>query len=562
MMKDHYRMLKELLYSHVEQMLARNDVHRNDDLRSDFELSAMNGITDGFEYASFVPHFILAYYLEGSPYYHDAALLERSYDGLCRYETYMHEDGSHDLVSCNYHDPAQSAFHTHVIFCALEVLVRMSAHTEVEDRLYDKAVSILRRSGKAMATLGFHTPNHRWAISAALSVAYRYTGERQFLDAIEGFLKEGVDCDETGQYTERSNGNYNNICNYSFMLMGFMLDREEFYDYPRRNLNMMYHFIEPDWSVNTMTSIRYDNGGKYMISDYYPYYLLLALMDRNEGFAYMADEIAERYGKTCMGQRLPMLLTLLTLHPEWLERQKEITPAQPEWEQSCFFSKDKIARVCRPKAELTMTALASRHPAFFQMNFGDSVLFLRFAGAFFGEAHSPFRAQTITPTEDGYRMVCEEHADYRSQFDEAPETSDWYRMDHSKRRSINVQHLTMTITLHLLADGVTMDIETQGCEHVPTKLEIIMQPSGKLVTDSMLMFPRAGDYAFLKQGSARYYLDHFRYFQIDGGFCDHLYAENMRGAFAPDRSRFTLALTTSTPQSSTVTIRARDLRRA
>jgi hypothetical protein len=187
---------------------------------------------------------------------------------------------------------------------------------------------------------------------------------------------------------------------------------------------------------------------------------------------------------------------------------------------------------------------------------------LRFAAAFFGEAHSPFRAQTIEPTEDGYRMICREWADYRSQFDEAPETSDWYRMDHTKRRSINVQHFDTTITLHMLEDGVTLDIETQGCERVPTKLEIIMRHGGKLVTDSLLMTPRAGDYAFLKQGSARYYLDHFRYFQIDGGFCDHLYAENMRGAFAPDRSRFTLALTTSTPQRSTVTIRARDLRRA
>lgn len=560
-MKDHYSMLKTLLFQYVEQQLARSDVHRNDALRADFELSAMNCITDGFEYASLVPQLILAYYLEDSPHYHDAELLERSYEGLCRYETYMHEDGSHDLVSCNYHDPAQSAFHTHVIFCSLEVLARMSTHTEVEDRLYDKAVSILRRSGVAMATLGFHTPNHRWAISAGLSVAYRYTGEQQFLDAIEGFLKEGVDCDENGEYTERSNGNYNNICNYSFMLMGFMLGREEFYDYPRRNLNMMYHFIEPDWSVNTMTSIRYDNGGKYMISDYYPYYLLLALMDRNAGFAYMADEIVERFGKSCMGQRLPMLLTLLTLNPELVARQGEITPIVPVQDRSCFYTTDRIARVYRPKAELTMTALAARHPAFFQMNFGANILFLRFAGAFFGEPHSPFRAQTIEPTEDGYRMVCEEHAGYRSQLDEPPETSDWNRMDHTKRRNINVQDFVTTITLHMLEDGVTLDIETQGCERIPTKLEIIMQHGGKLVTDSLIMSPRAGDYAFLKQGSARYYLDHFRFFQIDGGFCDHLYAENMRGAFAPDRSRFTLALTTSTPQRSTVTIRARDLRR-
>ena len=86
-----------------------------------------------------------------------------------------------------------------------------------------------------------------------------------------------------------------------------------------------------------------------------------------------------------------------------------------------------------------------------------------------------------------------------------------------------------------------------------------MAPGGKLFTRSIMTRPKAGDYLFFADDTARYFVDGFRYFEIEGGFFEHWNAENMRGAVPVNPSKFTIAMTTSTPQKSTVTIRAKTL---
>ncbi len=560
-MKNHYELVKQYFFRTFDPSLKRDDIV-NDPSRLPMYLSTAGtdqGVTDGAEFAAALVSFTLAYYLEGSPRYHDSELLERAYKGLCHYELYMHEDGSDDLLSTNFHDPAQTGFHVHSIYLVTELIAQLSSHTPVEDKLFEKIKEILRKNGRAMARLGFHTPNHRWVISSGLAIAYRYTGEQEFLDAIEEFLTEGIDCDEYGEYAERSTGCYNNICNYSFMVMGYMLDREEFFEYPRRNIRLMYHFIEPDGSVNTLNSTRWDNNGAYTIAPYYPHYVLLGLLDRDPEFAYMADRIYEKYGDFILGDRLPFLLTYLTLHPEIAARYSEITPHAPEKDQSCYLPNSRYARIYKPEHDLTMTALCTRGPVFFQMNYGTSALQVRFAGSFFGDKHSQFRARQIIPIADGYKLICDENAGYRTRLTEKPETSNWWKMDHSKREIINVQNFHTEITVHILENGVTFDIETSGCEKIPTKLEISMAPGGKFFTKSIMTQPKAGDYFFLADEKAKYFVDGFRYFEIEGGFFEHWNAERMRGSVPVSPSKFTVAMTASTPQKSTVTIRAKNL---
>ncbi|MBR6744246.1 MAG: hypothetical protein IKM00_03405 [Clostridia bacterium] len=560
-MKNHYELIKQYFFRTFDASLRREDVV-NDPERLPLYLSAAGvdqGVTDGAEFAAPLVSLTLAYYLEGSPRYRDPELLERVYQGLCHYEQYIHEDGSDDLLTTNFHDPAQTGFHVHSIYLVTELIAKLSAHTPEEDRLFEKIREILLQNGRAMARLGFHTPNHRWVISSGLAIAYRYTGEQEFLDAIEEFLREGVDCDEFGEYTERSAGSYNNICNYSFMVMGYMLDREEFFDYPRRNIRLMYHLIEPDGTVNTLNSTRWDNRGEYTIEPYYPHYVLLGLIDRDPEFAYMADTIYGTYGDAVLGTRSNLILTYLTLHPEIANRYGEITPRAPAKDQSCFLPNSRYARVYKPDHALTMTALCARGPVFFQMNYGSSVLQARFAGSFFGDPHSQFRATQIVPTADGYKLICDERAGYKSRLPEKPETSDWRKMDHSKRKVINMQNFRTEITAHILEDGVTLEIETFGCERIPTKLELTMPPNGKLYTRSIMTKPKAGDYFFFADDKAKYFVNGLRYFEIEGGFFEHWNAEHMRGAFPADQRRFTIAMTASTPQKSSVTIRVKTL---
>jgi hypothetical protein len=156
-------------------------------------------------------------------------------------------------------------------------------------------------------------------------------------------------------------------------------------------------------------------------------------------------------------------------------------------------------------------------------------------------------------------LFSEEHAGYRSTLENKPETSNWRRMDHSKRDTINMQTLRRSADIHILEDGIRIDLTAEGCELVPTKLEITLPPQGKLLTDSLYMVPKAGDYAYLAKGNAKYFVNGTRYFEIESGFCEHTFGENMRGSFPADGKKFTLTMTSFTPQTASVTIRLKQI---
>ena len=561
-MKNHFQLVKNHFFSHLDTVMTLCE-SRFDEETFKTEMFAIGEIADAYDpahFASLYPSCIYGYYLPDSPYYHDPKLLENAIRILTVFRDRIHEDGSLDLNTTNFHDPAQTGFVTKGYFTATEILDKFSEHTELEDRLYALVLDILSRLGEAMATLGFHTPNHRWVISAGLATAYRYTKNQKFRDAIDRFLMEGIDCDENGEYTERSTGSYNIICDHAFTVLSMMLDDPSFLEYPRRNLNLMMNFTEPDMTVNTLNSTRWDQGGQYNIAAYYTFYLLLALTDKNPEFAYTADKIMEHFqSNRGVWSYENEILNFFMLHPEMEKLQDELIPVAPDPDKTRFLPKSNIARIYRPKLNMTMTVIATRSPVLFQMNYGSEMVQVRFAGSFFGDPHSQFRARTIEQTEDGFRLICDESAGYRSQLDEKPETSEWRRMDHSKRKIINVQNFRTEITVHLLDDGATFDVATFGCEGIPTKFEIAMTPGGKLDTGSIVTIPKGGDYLFLKEGGARYFLDGRRYIEIDGGFFAHTNGKDMRGAHPVDERKVTLAMTSVTPQRSTVTIRAKKI---
>ncbi|MBR7161755.1 MAG: hypothetical protein IKD07_04995 [Clostridia bacterium] len=557
-MRNHYQLLTEFFSKQIPSYIGVHKMFMSPEQEELYQ-KAVTGVRDGMYPGQYSIHFVIAYYLKESPYYHDEAMLEYAYESLCLYEQFIREDGSLDLATTNFHDPAQTGFHAQAIFPQAALIERLGEHTPAEDRLYEKYLEIMERMGNAMATLGFHTPNHRWIISSGLALAYHFTKNPKFKETIDRFLMEGIDCDEYGEYTERSTGSYNCCCDYSFCIMAEFLKDDSFYDPVRRNLNLMYKFIEPDKTVNTLNSTRWDMGGEYPIAKYYPYYLILAIWDKNPEFAYMAETYREEYiAKSC--QHYFYLLTFHMLHPELQEGYEALTVKEPEKDQSVFLPNSRIARIYKPELNATITALCARHPVFCQINYGSAILQLRYTASFFGDPHSTFRARKIEPTSDGFRLFSEEQAGYRSTMESKPETSNWRRMDHSKRDTINVQTLRRTVDIHILEDGIRVDLCADGCDRVPTKLEITLPPQGKLLTDSIYMVPKAGDYAYLAQGNAKYFIGgNTRYFEIEGGFCEHTFGENMRGSFPADPKKFTLTLTSFSPQTSSVTIRLKQI---
>ena len=104
-MKNHYELIKQCFLKSLDYSLKIDDLVNNKEILPKFLSTAGcdQGVTDGAEFASRLATFTLAYYLEDSPYYRKPELLERAYQGLCRYESYIHEDGSDDLLCTNFH---------------------------------------------------------------------------------------------------------------------------------------------------------------------------------------------------------------------------------------------------------------------------------------------------------------------------------------------------------------------------------------------------------------------------------------------------------------------------
>lgn len=554
-MKNHIEFAKNNIIKSVDSLIEAYHIRMDPEKRKQESLVIWNGLMDESPIIGIYTNLVFAYYTEGHEHYRDDKLLEYSYKCLEFYADWLHEDGSSDLIVTNFHDPSQTGFDCLALDPPLLVMQKLSEHTPLEDKLYEKGLELVRRTGEAMVNLGFHTPNHRWVISSALAMHYHLTGEQKYLDHINRFMIEGIDCDECGEWTERSTGSYNYICDRAFILLGLFLD-PSYFEYARRNLRLMLHYLEPDWTVNTLNSTRWDNGGQYDIAKYFMPYAILAYLDGDAEFAYMADQISERYN-SYYADSIMHLFALL--HPEFAERSASIETKEIAKDRTIFLPGSRMARIFRPELDMTMTLLCSRHPVFFQMNYGTSLLQVRFAGSFFGDPHSQFRAREIIPTEDGYKLIAHERAGYRSQLPEKPETPYWRMMDHSKRDTINVQELRTEITVHILEDGATFDIETFGCERVPTKLEFVMEAGKKLNTDTVCLTTQPGDYLFLKAGTANYHIDGRRYFEIGEGFFKHSFGANMRGAFPQDAGKFTLAMTSDTPQKSTVTVRAKKI---
>ena len=133
-------------------------------------------------------------------------------------------DGSFDFPSCNFMSAADTSFCFKRMIGAYRLLDRYGGETEKTGVLKDKYIVIMHHALEAIRAGGFHTPNHRWGIAAALlQGAGLFQAEKEFAGALKKrggqYLDEGIDGDGDGEYAERSTGNYNAVVNNAMMAM-------------------------------------------------------------------------------------------------------------------------------------------------------------------------------------------------------------------------------------------------------------------------------------------------------------------------------------------------------
>jgi hypothetical protein len=501
--------------------------------------------------------YITAYYTPQSTYYLNPLLLERAVLAIKYQLAHQHEDGTIDLLETNFHDSTMNGFAIHSLGPAYKILKEFSQHTDLEDELDKLLYQFTKASGDAMVNCGFHTPNHRWVVSGALALCYNLIGDPSYLDHIHKFLNEGIDCDENGEYTERSAGTYNIICNRSLIFLADELNMPELYDHITRNLYMVMKYLEPNETVCTMNSTRQDVGTDPSWSIYYENYLYMAIKTQNPEFAWMADQMQKQnLGRWASN---PSTATGYTsyfykflLEPDFIQQMIDTPIKEPNFTYEQHFVDSGIVRKRTGDYSLT---LIQDQPIFAKLQYRDHKLFFRFAGSFFGQ-RGQFRAQEIIPLKDGYRLHYHAQQGYIRPFEEKPPTAKWREMDHSKRERVCVQHFDVNIDFRFSNTTLTVDLHTAGCENVPVKLELLLPSGGIYSTNDTVLFGKPSDYVFLKQGSCEYKFQDHRKFRIHGGFYKHHYGSTMRGSLGTDANLFTIVMTGFTPIQQQLTITA------
>ena len=490
---------------------------------------------------------IEGFYTPGCAYEGNIELIRRAILAMQFVLSMQHEDGTFDLLQTNFHDGAETAFTVQTFAPTYFLMKSRMGDTAEEKELDALSMRYINQSATGMINSGFHTPNHRWVISAALGMCYRLTGREDCLAHIHKFLNEGMDCDEEGEFTERSAGTYNIICDRALITMARMLDMPELYDHVTRNLNMVLKYFEPDHTVNTLNSTRQDVGTAPDWSIYYACYLYMALETGNQEFAYIADAMLAQAARPLEyddAHAVPRFdyLPWLLMDEKLQNALKTIEPKKPEHNYVKHFVKSGIVRA--RKDDFTMTLIKER-PMFCKIQYGTHEVYLRLAGCFY--AKGQFCAQSLTPTDDGFEMKSHVRWGYKRPLEEKPETSDWRKMDHSKRADVNMQDFDFILHVKMLDTGIALDIDYQGVECVPTKLEIMLEPKGRYITDSMEMRARGGDYIYQKCDTATYQYPDYHTFTISGGYHEHYYGQNMRGTLQGDDKSVFVALTANTP---------------
>lgn len=531
-----------------------------------------NSLIDGL-YADFdmIPHtaeyligsnMTYAYSSRYSRYYHDPKMLEMAYDMYCRTARKLNEDGTWNDLTTNFHTAENFGLVSMVY--ALKGFRKDLLHTPEENKVHDKMVETVKLLAGSCLKSGFHTPNHRWVESAGLLSAYSELKGDPDVEAYrkkaERYLAEGIDCDEHGEWSERSAGMYNAHCDDSFLMIYEATGKKEYLDAVCRNLDLMMYYINSDYSMFTQNSRRKDKGevgnttlygkGKTYYADrYLEAYIDAGFKTNNNRYLSLAYDILTH--SINEGHCSPHASRIFLAHPEYITKEFDyIEDCLPKRFES-FLPNSNIVRYRKDEYEISVMA---NNAYFLHIDAPGINLKARMCASFFAVAQ--FLPEKLEKTEDGYIMTMTAHGEYKLPLDNPDEScKNYWSIDYSKRKSIQEQNLTLSFVMKFTEDGIKFNVSAGGTDKVPFKLEFFVNPGLHAETGDSLTVTNAGGNIYSKSGEL--YLESSRGFfmKINGLKCRHQYSANMRGSFETPGDVFTVYSTDFTPVDQSIEIK-------
>lgn len=440
---------------------------------------------------------VAVYVNRNSHLYHQKELFNTMNRALDFVAGAQREDGSFDYPSCNFKSAADTSFCFKRLIGAYHLLEAYEDATDLSGAvLRDKYRSIMHRALGAICAGGFHTPNHRWGICAALlQGANLFGAETEFATKLreraDQYLAEGIDGDEDGEYAERSTGNYNAVVNNAMMALYEETGDSRFLDFVERNLQMMLHYIDPDDTIFTQNSTRQDKGKQDYADKYFYQYLYLCSRQENP----VLDGAAHKIIRDNMerGDLAPDCLYIVMNHEGMMQHRFVKCGFLEEYRK--YFRNSGVLRV--KKKAYTYTILNGKSN-FLYFKSGETMIYVKI-----GESYCDIRnfiPRNIQVEEGRCTLEATAQGWYYLPFKEVPHTSDWWNMDHGKREKLISSELTVTVQIDELEKGLELRIRSAGLDRLPMRLEVCIPAGTVLEHPAFTLKAGAGEGLILREG--------------------------------------------------------------
>ncbi|HEY8499062.1 MAG TPA: hypothetical protein VIL89_00455 [Clostridia bacterium] len=494
---------------------------------------------------------VSAYFNPKSRYHQNALICDRVSIAMDFISRFQRDDGSFDFASCNFKSAPDTAFIIKRMSYTYKLIKKYDVNGSfklVEDKLY----RIIYSAANALISGGFHTPNHRWAIAAALAACSNIVKDdsvkQRCLNRINEYFVEPVDSMDDGEYSERSSGNYNAVVNAAMIMLYEELNNAEFLEYVDKNLKFMLMMIDADGTIFTENSLRQDRGRREYAVKYFYQYLFMAHKSKNNAVAFSSaahkiiKDAVERhdYSVDC--------LYILMVY-EWMA-DIELGESSLPYEYNKYFPYSGLARV--KKGDITYSLLKNdENFLFFQS--GSVRLGMRIVVNYF--QHRYFKAEKIEHSGNSYLMKFRAGGWYYLPFKKPPETNDWWAMDNRRRELLVNNHTEFDVEVIDVDDGIDVIIKTSGIDRIPVRVDVSMPPGGRIYSENFVAETNDGNWMILKNGELKYVKNNTS-FTISGGFYAH---EFIKGGYSggPDRFGYAVFMTDYTNFVRKISIRAK-----
>ena len=352
-----------------------------------------------------------------------------------------------------------------------------------------------------MVAGGFHTPNHRWVVVAALAISQNLFPEIDVHSTIDAYLSETIDINSDGEYIERSTSVYNAVCNRALRMAAEELNKPELLEAVRKNLDMSYHLIHADGTVVTSISRRQDRAERVVPARLVDSYYGMARLDGNGFYATIADWLCAKGAN-----EIPWALHPFLAHPEWREDDLERTPLPESY--SKMYPVSGLWRVRRGRASATATKGLTTP---FSLKHGRVELSsVKLCASYFGT--SQFQAESF---ETGKGKVALRHPGrgwdhdspgYFQPLGRKVEPEAW-ASTRMEREFLPVPPLVINLAVEEVEGGFDLHTTTsEGLDNVPFQIACNFFPGGEFDSESTAVLGQAGETLFLKRGFGIYHV--------------------------------------------------------